>query len=81
MKDFIEFLVKNIVGQPDEIVIEEMVLETDDGRKSISYIISVAQEDMALLIGKGGQTIRSVRNIAKIKAIKDGVYVDISIKE
>ena len=36
---------------------------------------------MANIIGKGGRTMRSLKNILKVKAIKEGKMVEIEILE
>lgn len=83
MKDLIEYMVKNIVNNPDDVKIDEM--ETTDAmnadRKSVIYSLNLNPEDIGIVIGKSGQTIKSIRSIAKIKAIKEGYYVDIQINE
>ena len=43
--------------------------------------IEVNKEDMGLLIGKEGKTIRSIRSLVRAKAIKDGVRVKVEIVE
>lgn len=70
MKDFIEFLLKQIVNNPDEVSVEE-------NREGTVIMLTIcgAEEDMGLIIGKGGRTIRSLRALAKAKAIKEGVKV------
>ncbi len=66
MKDFIEYLVKQIVTKPEEVQVYLLTTEYGD-----EYHISVNKDDMGLLIGKEGKTIKSIRAIAKAKAIKD----------
>lgn len=74
MKDFIEYLVKQIVANPDEVKIEEKVEGT-----VVTITICAAQDDMGLIIGKSGRTIRSLRALAKAKAIKSGVKVYLEV--
>ena len=81
MKDLIEYLVKNIVNHPDDVEITESKSETSDGKNSITYTIKVNPEELGLVIGKGGQTIRSIRNLVRLKAIKHSTYVDIKLAE
>lgn len=82
MKELIEFLLTAIVDHPEDIKIEEEIKEpmTDNGSKFYSYIIEVNQEDIPFVIGKNGRTIKSIRNLVKIKAIKEGVYADVRLK-
>lgn len=74
MKDFVEFLVKQLVTKPDEVVIEET---NDNG--SIRVTVKVADEDMGLIIGKEGKIIKSIRGLARAKAIIDNVRVSIDL--
>ena len=76
MKDFIEYLVKQIVTKPEEVEVYMQDSELGD-----EYHIVVSKDDMGLIIGKEGKTIKSIRAIAKAKAIKDNVRVRIEIDE
>lgn len=76
MKEFIQYIVEQIVNHPDEIKVIEL---DEDG--FTKYIIEVADEDMGLVIGKHGRTIKSVRSLVKSKAIKDGVRIRVELKE
>lgn len=79
MIDLIEYLTKGVVSNPDEvsIVLDE---ENSNDRQKI-YLITVNPNDMGELIGKSGKTINSIRTIVKIKAKKEGYYVDLKIVE
>lgn len=74
MKEFIEYLVKQIVKSPDEVKVEEIIEDT-----VVTVTICAAKEDMGIIIGKEGRTINSLRALAKAKAIKEGVKVYIQI--
>jgi hypothetical protein len=76
MKEFVEYLFTNIVSKPEEVVITE----TSEGMGTI-YRVRVAKEDMGTVIGKEGRNIKSIRNVAKAKAIKDNIHVDIVLEE
>ncbi len=78
MKDLITFIVTNIVKIKDKVEITETI-EPVTNRKT--FFVSVAKEDMGIVIGKMGKTINSIRNIAKAKSIKDNTFVNIQIKE
>lgn len=76
MKEFLEYIIKEIVTKPESIVIDE----SQEGGMYI-YKIHAAEEDMGLLIGKEGRTIKSIRNMAKAKAIKDDVRISVVLEE
>jgi len=76
MKEFIVYLVTNIVKNPTDVKVDEVV----EGNGYI-YNITVNPDDMGLVIGKEGRTIKSVRALAKSKAIKDGVMISVELIE
>jgi predicted RNA-binding protein YlqC (UPF0109 family) len=76
MRDFIEYLLKQIVTNPDAIT----VTEEKEGDAFV-YKIRAAQEDMGIIIGREGRNINSLRNVAKAKAIKDNIFVKIILEE
>lgn len=75
MKDLVTYIVKAIVEKPDEVSIEESVLS--DGK--IILTVHTAPTDVGLVIGKMGKTINSIRSLVKIKAIKEGKFVDVKV--
>lgn len=76
MKDTLQYIISSIVDKPEAVNIEE---QTTDGITNL--IISVDKEDMGKIIGKEGKVIRSIRNIMKIKAMKQGMRINITIAE
>lgn len=74
MQNLLEFLSSEIAGQPLRVEMEEV-----DGIQL--YTIFVPKENMGLLIGKGGKTIRAIRSIAKARAIVDQLRVNIQLQE
>ena len=75
MKELISFLVKNIIGS-DDFEIEEVA----DGGVT-NFIIHTKAEFMGLVIGKGGKTIRTIRNLVKVKATLEKTSVNVSVAE
>ncbi len=59
MKDFIEYLVKNIVDEPDQVQIN--LIESEN---QTIVEINVAKEDLGKVIGKKGKIIQSLRTLA-----------------
>ncbi len=76
MKDLVEFIVKNIVDNPDAVSVSE---EKDGDR--ITLKVKVAPSDMGAVIGKKGAVINAIRSIVKIKAIKEGVFVRVELED
>lgn len=77
MKDTLLFIVSSIVDNTDAVSVEEQAGEND----IINFVVTVAKEDMGKVIGKEGKVIRSIRNIMKIKAMKENVRINISLAE
>jgi len=74
MKEFIEYILQQIVSNPDDIKVNEV---TQNG--FTTFEIDINENDMGLAIGKSGRTIRSIRSLVKAKAIKDGVRVKVDL--
>lgn len=74
MRDFIQFLVTSLVKNPENVEIEESGEGTN-----FKYLVTVDPADMGLVIGKEGRTINSIRSLAKAKAVKEGIWVDVEL--
>jgi len=77
MRELLEYLVKNIVEQPEAVKVEET--QTPEGRVNLK--LTVAPKDMGMVIGKGGRIIRALRNLVKVKAIKENKRVNVELTE
>lgn len=76
MKDLLDYLVKLIVNNPDDVKVE--VDEKDD---YINLKLAVNEEDKGLVIGKGGKTIRALRTMLRVKAIKENKRFNLELVE
>ncbi|MEZ5078457.1 MAG: KH domain-containing protein [Solirubrobacterales bacterium] len=65
MTELLEFLVKALVEEPEAVVVEEL---EEDG--DLVYEISVADDDLGRVIGKGGRVANAIRTIAKAAAVR-----------
>jgi uncharacterized protein len=63
--ELIEFLVKALVEDPAAVVVEEL---EEDG--DLVYEVTVADEDLGRVIGKGGRVANAIRTIAKAAAVR-----------
>ena len=70
----IEYLVKELVDEPDQVVINEI-----PGEDAVTYEIRVAPADLGKVIGKQGRIANALRTVTKAVAMKDKkkVYVEI----
>ncbi|HUD18857.1 MAG TPA: KH domain-containing protein [Patescibacteria group bacterium] len=76
MKDTLLFLLQKIVDHPDDIVIDE---SHEDTRMLLT--IHANQEDIGKIIGKNGRIIKALRDLLKLMATKENVYVDLVLAE
>jgi predicted RNA-binding protein YlqC (UPF0109 family) len=65
MTELLEFLVKALVEDPAAVVVEEL---EEDG--DLIYEITVADDDLGRVIGKGGRVANAIRTIAKAAAVR-----------
>jgi predicted RNA-binding protein YlqC (UPF0109 family) len=63
--ELLEFLVRALVEDPEAVVVEEM---EEDG--NLVYEITVAEDDLGRVIGKGGRVANAIRTIAKAAAVR-----------
>jgi predicted RNA-binding protein YlqC (UPF0109 family) len=77
MRELLEFLLKGILGD-DNYSIEE-----EKEENHIRFLIDTEPENMGLIIGKRGKTIRTIRNLLRVRATleKKGVSVAVVEKE
>lgn len=70
MYDLIEFIVKSLVDNKEEVSIEEV----QEGKITI-FNVTVAQSDMGQLIGKQGKMAEAIRTV--VKAMDSRKYIRI----
>ena len=74
MKEFIEYIARQLVDQPDNVVIEE---ETKDDKLVLK--VKVAQPDIGKIIGKKGRTAFALRTLAAAVGKKAGKKVLVEV--
>ncbi|MEM7332468.1 MAG: KH domain-containing protein [Chloroflexota bacterium] len=77
MKSFVEFVVKGLVDNPDQVSVEEVA--DDDGGSILE--LTVAPNDMGRIIGKSGRVINAVRSLLQVAATKQGQQVSLELIE
>lgn len=73
-KDFIEYVVKNIVDHPDDVQLERTI---DD--RGVLLTLSVNPEDMGKIIGKAGGTAKAIRTLLRVLGAKDDARYNLKI--
>jgi predicted RNA-binding protein YlqC (UPF0109 family) len=75
-KEFLEFLIKALVDNPDDVKIDRKVDEM-----GVLLTLKVNPEDMGQIIGKGGSTARAIRSLVRIVGLKNHARVNLKIEE
>jgi hypothetical protein len=76
MKEFIEYIAKNLVDKPDEVQVTEI-----DGERTVVYELRVGEGDLGKVIGKRGQTAKSIRILIAAASAKRGKRAVLEILE
>ncbi len=76
MKELIELIVKSLVDQPDAVRINQV-----DGEKTVVYELRVGPGDLGKVIGKNGQTAKSIRTLVNAASAKMGKRAVLEILE
>ena len=74
MKELVEVIARNLVDNPDEVV----VTEKSEG-KNVVIELHVAPSDMGKVIGKHGRIAKAIRSVVKAASSKDNKIVDVEI--
>ena len=68
-------IAKAIVDHPDDVT----VLETEENNK-VTLVLNVAECDMGMVIGKGGEIAKAIRTVMRAAATADGKDVSVVIR-
>ena len=70
MRNFLQFITLQFITKPDQAQLR--VAEANDKENHIRFRLIVAQQDVAILIGKNGFTASAIRNVLKAAALREG---------
>lgn len=76
MKELLEVIARNLVDNPDEVV----VLETQN-EKALVLELRVAPDDMGKVIGKQGRIAKAIRTVVKAAAVHDDKKIIVEIAQ
>lgn len=76
MKEFVEFIAKSLVDNPDEVSVTEV-----EGVRTTVYELRVGAGDLGKVIGKKGQTAKSIRTLLGAASAKLGKRAVLEILE
>ena len=75
-KDFLEFVVKNIVDHPDDVEVARTIDE-----RGVLLSLKVHPEDMGQVIGREGSTAKAMRALLRTIGAKNDARVNLKIIE
>lgn len=75
-QEFIEYVVKALVDHPEGVKTERTVDEM-----GVLITLYVSPEDMGQIIGRSGQTARSLRTLLRVVGAKNNARVNLKIYE
>src|SRR5688572_10242691 len=73
-QQFIEFIVKSLVGKPDSVQVERRIDE-----KGVLLELTVDPEDLGRVIGKRGATAQSLRTLLRALGTKNDARYNLKI--
>ncbi len=73
-QQFIEYIVKSVVGHPDDVVVDRIIDE-----KGVLLSLTVNPEDLGRVIGKRGVTAQSLRTLLRALGTKNDARYNLKI--
>lgn len=73
---FLDYIIRGLVNHPDDVKIERKVDEM-----GVLLTLSVHPDDMGQIIGKMGNTAKSIRTLLRVVGMKHDARVNLKINE
>ncbi|MFA5934106.1 MAG: KH domain-containing protein [Candidatus Paceibacterota bacterium] len=75
-KTFLEYVVKALVDNPNDVKVDRTVDEM-----GVLITLSVHQDDMGKIIGRQGNTAKAIRTLLRVIGMKNNARVNLKINE
>lgn len=75
-QQFLEYIVKALVDNPDDVKINRTVDEM-----GVLLTLSVHKDDMGKVIGRSGATAKAIRTVLRVVGMKNDARVNLKIEE
>ena len=75
-QQFVEYIVKNLVENPEDVKVERTIDE-----KGVLLTLSVNKEDLGRIIGRRGATAQSLRALLRALALKNNAHYNLKISD
>lgn len=76
MKEFIEYIAKNLVDKPEGVIVEETVVNG-----TMKFRLFVDDSETGKVIGKKGKTAKAIRTLLTAIGAKNGKKVSLEIPD
>ena len=73
-QQFVEYIVKSLVGNPDDVIVERIIDE-----KGVLLSLTVNPDDLGRVIGKRGATAQSLRTLLRALGTKNDARYNLKI--
>lgn len=73
-QQFVEYIVKSLVGHPEDVVVERLIDE-----KGVLLTLTVHPDDLGRVIGKRGMTAQSLRTLLRALGTKNDARYNLKI--
>lgn len=74
-KEFLEYVIKAIVNQPEDVKIQRSIDE-----RGVLLNLKVNPKDVGIVIGRKGQTVTAIRTLLKIIGTREKAYVNLRVE-
>lgn len=75
-QEFLEFVIKSLVDNPSDVKVERKVDEM-----GVLLTLHIHAEDMGKILGRKGNTAKSIRTLLRIVGLKNNARVNLKIEE
>ena len=75
MKELLSFILENITGN------KNFAIEVQEEGDRVDLEIKASPEDIGLIIGKGGNTIKAITSILRVKGRIESKLVNVNVSE
>ncbi len=75
-QDFLEFVVRALVDNPDSVAVNRTVDEM-----GVLLTLDVHKDDMGKIIGRAGNTAKAIRTLLRVVGMKNDARVNLKINE
>ena len=76
MEDLLKFLVEPLVSD-----IKKVKIDKKSDEQNVYFMLNIPKKDIAKVIGKEGKMIKAIKNLLKIRAVKEKVFVSVELQE